>query len=912
MLIFIALLIGLVIINGWGLESGFYAALFVYLAGTVYQQRQRLQILEEKVRHLAADLSAIQRVLRTEGAAAARSEHESESKMERVSPAKRAVAESGQDEEPLKLDVDFDRLDEPTAPSRPARVSRERPLKPAPVKGLENRLLDWLKGYFTSGNLIVRVGVVVLFFGVAFLLKYAADHSLLPIELRLIATALGGMLLLIFGWRLREKRRNYALSLQGGAVGVLYLTVFAALRLYDLMPPGLAFALLLLFVTLSAMLALLQDAKALSVLATAGGFLAPVLTSTGAGSHVALFSYYLLLNGGILLIAWFKAWRILNLLGFAFTFVIGAFWGAQYYRPEYFASTEPFLLAFFLLYVGVALLFALRQPPDLKGIVDGSLVFGVPLVSAGLQAALVKDYPYGLAFSALALGGFYTGLGSLLFKRGSQALRMLAESFLATGVVFTTLAVPFAFEGRITSAFWSLEGAAILWIGLRQSRLLPRLFGSLLQLLAGLFYLVDATRLGEDLPLLNGLFMGTLLIALAGLFSSFYLERLRERIGTIEQILIHGFFLWGILWWLGGCMREIEDFVLGADRWAWLLGVLTLTAVLSEWLKPRLPWQRLSYVGLGLLPLLLLTVLGMALELSHFLIGWTAAAWLAALAAHYWLLRHYDEFNPRVIQFWHAGAFWLLTFLLASEASWRLAELIPGGSVWRLIPWGIVPMALVWGLLRLGPGLAWPVGRFRQAYMTLVPAPLMLYLLVWSMLANMQSNADPQPLSYLPLLNPLDLTILFCLLLALQWWRHAADWLIGQRITLARYLSVVGGLLFLWLNGMVARTVHHWAGVTLDAGEMFRSQVFQASISVLWALLGLGGMLLGSSMKKRYVWLLGAGLMGLVVVKLFLVDLSNTGTVARIVSFLCVGLLLLLVGYFSPVPPRHSKEEREA
>ena len=90
--------------------------------------------------------------------------------------------------------------------------------------------------FIAGGNTLARVGVVVLFIGVAFLLKYAAEHVTVPIELRLAAVALGGIVLLVFGWRLRASRTGYAMSLQGAAIGILYLTVFAALRLYQLLP----------------------------------------------------------------------------------------------------------------------------------------------------------------------------------------------------------------------------------------------------------------------------------------------------------------------------------------------------------------------------------------------------------------------------------------------------------------------------------------------------------------------------------------------------------------------------------------------------------------------------------------------------------------------------------------------------
>src|SRR5262249_32061267 len=150
------------------------------------------------------------------------------------------------------------------------------------------------------------------------------------------------------------------------------------LRIYSVLPPGAAFTLLIAIVALSVALAILQDSQAFALLAVSGGFLAPILASTGHGSHVMLFSYYAVLNGGILAIAWFKAGRPLNLAGFLFTFVIGTAWGVLSYQASLFASTEPFLILFFLFYVAIAVLFASRQPPELRGYVDGTLVFGTP------------------------------------------------------------------------------------------------------------------------------------------------------------------------------------------------------------------------------------------------------------------------------------------------------------------------------------------------------------------------------------------------------------------------------------------------------------------------------------------------------------------------------------------------------
>src|SRR3989449_9144042 len=132
----------------------------------------------------------------------------------------------------------------------------------------------------------------------------------MPIELGRAGVAAGAIGLLAVGWRLPERRPGYGLTLQGGGIGLLYLVIFAAFRLYSLLPPAAAFALLVAVAAFSAAIAVVQDARSLAVLGVSGGFLAPVLASTGGGSHVILFSYYAVLNAGILAIPWVQAWRV--------------------------------------------------------------------------------------------------------------------------------------------------------------------------------------------------------------------------------------------------------------------------------------------------------------------------------------------------------------------------------------------------------------------------------------------------------------------------------------------------------------------------------------------------------------------------------------------------------------------------
>lgn len=121
-----------------------------------------------------------------------------------------------------------------------------KPAKPSAFGGVFSSLARW----FMQGNPLAKLGILLLFFGLSFLLRYTVEHSLFPLELRLAAAALFAVVLLAVGWRLRHKQPVYALILQGGATGALYLTVFGAFRLWQMLPLTLAFALLVLILSL--------------------------------------------------------------------------------------------------------------------------------------------------------------------------------------------------------------------------------------------------------------------------------------------------------------------------------------------------------------------------------------------------------------------------------------------------------------------------------------------------------------------------------------------------------------------------------------------------------------------------------------------------------------------------------------
>ncbi len=529
------------------------------------------------------------------------------------------------------------------APARPQPAPRpeslRRPVRPAPPAE-PSWLSAFVARWVIGGNPIVKVGVLILFLGLAFLLRYVAENTTVPIEFRYAGVALAGIGLLVTGWRWRGKADSYGLILQGAGIGVLYLTTLASMKLHPLIPPSLGFAVLIGVAVCAVLLAVLQDALALAVVASLGGFAAPVLASTGSEQHLAFFSYLALLNLGIAAIAWFKAWRVLNLIGFVCTLFLASSWADKYYQPTLFSLAEPFLLFFFVLYVLIAFLFARRtlgeaEQEEVSGFaahvrqalpqvayVDASLVFGVPMAAFAMQYLLTREFQYGPAFSALGFGFLYICLAFLLFRRTGMRYALLSETMIALAVIFGSLALPLGLEGEWTSAGWAIEAAGVYWLGVRQQRLHGRLFALLLLAGAALFFLLELQP-GTD-RVLAGSPLGALILVLA---LAWTYRLLRQAPAALLQAFEPGLGPW--LAGLAGFFAGLLPFLLWPMNWAATALALVGTALL--YLARRLPERAL--VGLG--SLLQLAAGGLFLSTLQRSDGGSVLAdgWLGLLAA---------------------------------------------------------------------------------------------------------------------------------------------------------------------------------------------------------------------------------------------------------------------------------------
>jgi len=866
----------------------FYALLFALIVFFVLMEwrlgrarrefEQRYADLEAKTRWLYKMLSELQ-----------------------AAPPKAAQAAETQPAEEPAAESEGEAVIAPQAPAAavPQRLtSTARSVEPPTEEALAPKEPGWLSKLLFGGNILAKIGVVLLIFGVGSALKLASEAGVLPAEARLGIAALFGVALGVLGWRKRAGHEMFGFALQGGGVAVLYLVVYFALTRYALIGTTSAFALFVLLGVGGMLLAAVQDGRSLAVLGLIGAFLAPILASSDTGSHVVLFSYFTLLNLFIFGLSWFRSWRSLNVAGFLLTFAIGVNWGLKFYRPEYFHTTEPFLVVLFLIYSLIPIVFALRAAPGTAAVdrIDAMLIFGTPVVCGFLQVPLVEPFEYGLAWSAGLAGLYYLTLATIVARRGSKELSVLAESLRWVGAALLTLAVPFAFGARATVALWALEGAAAAWMGAKRERTRIALAGLALQLVAGGYFLLHIGELRHVTALANDVFVGGMLVAVAGLIGAHAASRLDRK--AAPQFLSAAILAWSALWLYGTGLHEIDVFVERTWRFAASLALVALPLAAAEFAGKRLDWLVLRRAAV-LMPLVLAGGAVAVLDLKrHPFADASWLSWLAAFAGHFAALKRQEEDGENVwLAVRHALGFCVLAALSGWEASWQLKELMPDIRLARMLGWGVVPALLLAAAHYTARAQAWPVATNRGAYLGLGSSPVVLALAAWTCVLNVDYSGAAGGWTYIPLLNPLDLAQLIVLATLFAWVRE-------QSRAKGLLFAVLGGLTFAWVSAGAARTVHHWLGVPFVWHALVDSVALQASWSILWTLLALGLMIQATRRGLRTLWFAGFGLLGVVGLKLMLVDTAHVNTLGRTVSLLGVAMLVIAASYFAPTPPK--------
>ena len=887
-------------------------------------------------------------------------------------------------------------------------------------------LIHSIKNWFFGGNLVVRVGVLVLLVGVVLLLRLLSEYIEIPIAVKLMAIGITGLGLAGLGYKLTAKRFSYGTTLQGTGLAIAYLSTFFAYSVYQIIPSIPSFIGLGLLSAITIFLAVRQNAFPLALLALSGGFFAPILTSEDTGSLVVLFSYYLLLNVTIAVIAHYRPWKILNLFGVVVTFGLAYYWGMSESLSTLIDSQRwPLVLLVVLhwmLYLFVVIryaqqiisyntsnevtfdsdqflhneaktdtanIFATAQTAYLFPI-DTGLLFSVPLLAFGLLAALLDDIPNALSITSAILAVVYLGLGWVFIKQ-SQRYALITEGMLALGFGFLALVIPLVFDAEWIAFGWSIQGLTLVWFGRRSLRAWSVLFGVLLQILSIGMLLETTAFSGDSAPILalsisaisylatvfilrasnsptvfavetenvdnNNNAADTLQLNATSTTISTYADALgisthaaRQWLASIDSqsqvfnlvwrspVLVSFLTLTSVVWMLHVLMIDLNHWF---DAWlstSMLMAQAAIISLTTYWLINRYhSWtdiKKLSYwVSLVFYTMLVLQ-LPQKFEQN---LTWTTVEWLVfAVLIIGWL-----SIGQLWLKTWHAdtdinapryaNAIWLGTglLLIAAAAHYGLPD--SQGVMAILIPTCLVVSGL-WLSYRLSrdhqqesqvqnkstrllPWFDWQQALINCA---VVFTPIAL---LWVIITNWSYTGVIWGLPYFPALNLYDVTLVLVLLTGFGLYYMSQKYdndkpnlsnvhLKFKRAINTDNLLIVLGLISFWVfSSILIRTLHAFIGTPLWEAGAWQSEQVQTGLTILWTLLALVATIIASRYWQRALWFMGIGLLGIVVLKLVLVDLSQTEAIWRVISFLGAGSLILLIGYLAPLPPAIKENE---
>ena len=319
---------------------------------------------------------------------------------------------------------------------------------------------------------LLIVGIIVMVLGIGYFLKYSFDRNWIGPAGRVAMSYAAGMACLAGGEITRRRlARMFGLYLSGGGIAVLYFSTFAAFQIYSLLIQPAAFGIMIMVTTLACSLALFYDTKWLAVLGLIGGFLTPVILSTGVDNQLALMTYMVVLNCGILTIAFFKRWALLNHLGLAFTWLLFSAWYFRWYFEDpdvsKFWSTIIFLNIFFLIYAVAPFVFYFVKERSEK-LAGFALTVPNAFVALGFSYVIISEYFSRPAVSVLTIA--YTTVFALmanyLYRKYSENLEPFIL-LLAKALIFLVVTVPMLFSDQWITIFWVIQAIGITWAALR-------------------------------------------------------------------------------------------------------------------------------------------------------------------------------------------------------------------------------------------------------------------------------------------------------------------------------------------------------------------------------------------------------------------------------------------------------------
>jgi len=790
-------------------------------------------------------------------------------------------------------------VDAPAYVEKPADAAAENPTPPvaAPSPGLEERL---------GTRWVVWIGGLTLALGGLFLVKYSIEAGLLGPEVRVLLGGLFALALLATGEVARRKENlssiaaipaaNIPAILTAAGTAVAFATVYASYALYGFLSPPLAFVLLGA-VALGTLAAALLHGPALAGLGVVGAFVTPVLVSSGQPDYWALYIYITIVTAAAFGLARIRLWRWLAVT----TIVLSAIWMlfdielARTFGPHAFDIIASFALAALLVVAGFAF-----GPQAEPGRIERVSTFSLDVFLAGAMVLVLANNH---ADAAMIVFTLLVAATFVIAWRTDAAVGAIGAAALFVFLVFAEWAIranpdlavlpgigTSANDGSVTTHLVTAAGfaaafgaAGFLAQGRSVGALVPVIWAAAgvftpLALLVALYARI--AHLDRSIP------FAVIAIALAAAFAA-ATELLTKRDARPGQMIATALFATGAL----AALALAFTFALEKG---WLTIALALMSLGTAWISMQRPIPFLRSLAAILAGIVVLRIgyepriagdnVGTTPIFNWLLLGYGIPALSFWLGAHF-LRKRGDDAPLRSIE----AAAILFTVLLAFT---EIRHYVNNGDIYRLssdlIEIGLqvsVALAMAIGLERLrvrSGSIIHNIGALLLTWFSGLATLFGLFFIANPSIWRIEIAGA--------IINPLILGYAIPAVLALL-----LSYAVAGRRAAAYANTIAGGALVLALAYITLEIRRLYHGPYLNGSTTFDAE--QYTYSVAWLAFGVVLLGLGLFLPSQRARLASAVIIGITILKVFLIDMSNLTGAWRAFSFIGLGLVLVAIGW---------------
>ena len=329
---------------------------------------------------------------------------------------------------------------------------------------------------FIGENILSKVAITILVIGIAFFVKYAIDKEWINEIARVGIGVLCGAIVLGFAHRLRKNFKAFSSVLVGGGIAIFYFTIGIAFHQYHLFNQTTAFIIMLLITGFSVFISILYDRIELAALSIIGGFATPFMVSTGQGNYQVLFTYILILDIGMLILAYMRKWNLINILAYAFTMILYFGWLQAKCIGQTNAPYKGALIFGAIFYVVFILMNIINNIKERRkfAALDLTILISNTFLFFGSGMQILSYYhPELKGIFSVLLAGFNLICSFLLYKKFKADVK-LVYLMIGLTLTFITIAAPVQLHGNYITLFWALEAVLLIWLGQRSKIVLFR------------------------------------------------------------------------------------------------------------------------------------------------------------------------------------------------------------------------------------------------------------------------------------------------------------------------------------------------------------------------------------------------------------------------------------------------------